>query len=82
VIHQGSDQINVLSLHVAILIYRTLKDGLVYGDLGADAYDTRHRTHVLRRLRQRVKNLGSGLIDLSTGEVVEGSVSQERSSER
>lgn len=60
---------------LAILIYRTLKDGLVYADPGAEAYDTQHRTHVLRRLRQRAKNLGFGLIDLSTGEVVEGSVS-------
>ncbi len=60
---------------LAILIYRTLKDGLVYADPGAEAYDTQHRTHVLRRLRQRAKNLGFALIDLSTGEVVEGSVS-------
>jgi transposase len=60
---------------LAILIYRTLKEGLVYADPGAEAYDTQHRTHVLRRLRQRARNLGFGLIDLSTGEVVEGSVS-------
>ena len=60
---------------LAILIYRTLKDGLVYADPGAEVYDTQHRTHVLRRLRQRARNLGFGLIDLSTGEVVEGAVS-------
>jgi transposase len=60
---------------LAILIYRTLKDGLVYADPGAEAYDTQHRTHVLRRLRQRARNLGFGLIDLSTGEVVKGAVS-------
>jgi transposase len=60
---------------LAILIYRTLKDGLIYADPGADAYDTQHRTHVLRRLRQRARNLGFGLIDLSTGEVAEGAVS-------
>jgi transposase len=60
---------------LAILIYRTLKDGLVYADPGAEAYDAQHRTHVLRRLRQRARNLGFGLIDLSTGEVVEGAVS-------
>lgn len=60
---------------LAILIYRTLKDGLVYADPGADAYDAQHRTHVVRRLRQRAGNLGFGLIDLSTGEVVEGAVS-------
>jgi transposase len=59
---------------LAILIYRTLKDGLVYADPGADTYEAQHRTHVLRRLRQRAQNLGFGLIDLSTGEVVDGTV--------
>jgi transposase len=60
---------------LAILVYRTLRDGLVYADPGADAYDAQHRTHVLRRLRQRAANLGFGLVDLSTGEVVEATVS-------
>jgi transposase len=60
---------------LAILIYRTLKEGLVYMDPGADAYVAQHRTHVLRRLRQRAQNLGLGLIDLSTGEVIDGTVS-------
>jgi transposase len=60
---------------LAILIYRTLKHGLVHADPGAEAYDTRHRTYVLRRLRQRAQNLGFGLIDLSTGALVEGAVS-------
>ncbi|MBI3319164.1 MAG: IS110 family transposase, partial [Candidatus Omnitrophica bacterium] len=60
---------------LAILVYRTLKEGLLYADPGADAYDAQHRTRVLRRLRQRAANLGFGLIDLSTGEVVEGAVS-------
>src|SRR2546427_6605892 len=39
------------------------------------AYDAQHRTHVLRRLRQGAANLGFGLIDVSTGEVVDGAVS-------
>ncbi len=60
---------------LAILIYRTLKDGLVYADPGAEAYDTQHRTRVLRRLRQRAANLGFGLVNLTTGEVAEGTVS-------
>ena len=60
---------------LALLIYRTLKEGLVYHDPGADAYDAHHRTHVLRRLRQRAENLGFALIDLKTGEVAEGTVS-------
>ena len=60
---------------LAVLVYRTLKDHLVYVDPGADAYDAQDRTRVVRRLRQRAENLGFGLVNLSTGEVVEGSVS-------
>jgi transposase len=60
---------------LALLVYRSLKDGLVYNDPGAAAYDAHHRVHVLRRLRQRAANLGFGLIDLSTGELVDGAVS-------
>lgn len=60
---------------LAVLVYRCLKDGLVYDDPGAAAYDAQHRTHVIRRLRQRAANLGFGLIDLSTGEVADGAVS-------
>jgi transposase len=57
------------------LIYRTLKEGLVYADPGADTYDAQHRTHVLRRLRQRAANLGFDLVNRATGELVEGTVS-------
>ena len=60
---------------LAILVYRTLKDRLVYADPGADAYDAKDRTRVVRRLRQRAEHLGFGLVNLSTGEVVEGAVS-------
>jgi len=60
---------------LAILVYRTLKDGLVYHDPGAAAYDAQHRTRVLRRLRQRAANLGFSLVDRETGEVLEGAVS-------
>jgi transposase len=60
---------------LAILIYRTLKEGLVYADPGADTYDAQHRTHVLRRLRQRAANLGFDLVNRTTGELVEGTVS-------
>jgi hypothetical protein len=55
---------------LAILVYRTLKHGLVYTDPGADAYDAQHRKHVVRRLKQHAENLGFALVDLSTGEVV------------
>jgi len=46
-----------------------------YVDPGADAYDVQDRTRVVGRLRQRAENLGFGLVNLSTDEVVEGSVS-------
>ena len=52
-----------------------LKDGLLYQDPGAVAYDARHRTRVIRRLRQRAANLGFSLVDRDTGELLEGAVS-------
>jgi hypothetical protein len=58
-----------------VLVYRTLKDHLVYVDPGADAYDAHDRARVVRRLKQRAEHLGFGLVNLSTGEVVEGAVS-------
>jgi transposase len=60
---------------LAILVYRTLKDGLVYHDPGATAYDALHRQRVIRRLRQRATDLGLVLVDRATGELLEGEVS-------
>ena len=60
---------------LAILVYRTLKEGLLYHDAGAAAYDAQHRTRVLRRLRQRAANLGFALVYRDTCEVLEGAVS-------
>jgi hypothetical protein len=60
---------------LAILVYRTLKDGLVYADPGADTYDAQHRTHVIRRLRQRAAPLGFALVNASTGEIAAETVS-------
>lgn len=60
---------------LAILIYRTLRDGLVYADPGAVAYQARYRDHAVRRLRRHAGHLGLGLLDLSTGELLEGAVS-------
>ena len=60
---------------LATLIYRTLKEGLVYADPGADTYDAQHRAHVLRRFRQRAANLGFDLVNRATGEFVEGTAS-------
>ncbi|MFZ1059054.1 MAG: hypothetical protein WAP47_07670 [Candidatus Rokuibacteriota bacterium] len=60
---------------LAILVYRTLKDGLLYQDPGAAAYDAQHRLRVIRRLRQRAANLGFALVNRETGELIEGAVS-------
>jgi hypothetical protein len=57
---------------LAILVYRTLKDGLVYHDPGAAAYDAHHRTRVLHRLRSRAAGLGFALVNLQTGEQLDG----------
>lgn len=60
---------------LAILLYRALKEGLVYQDPGAAAYDASHRQRVLRRLRQRAAALGFSLVNRTTGEVLHGAVS-------
>jgi transposase len=60
---------------LAILVYRTLKDRLVHRDPGAALYDTRQRTLVVKRLRQRAASLGLALLDPSTGVIVDGPVS-------
>ena len=60
---------------LAILVYHTLKDGLVYHDPGAAAYEAQHRQRVIRRLRQRAANLGLALVNRDTGELIEGAVS-------
>ena len=60
---------------IAILVYRTLKERLVYRDPGAAAYDAQHRQRVIRRLRQRAVHLGLALVNRETGELIEGAVS-------
>jgi hypothetical protein len=60
---------------LAILVYRTLKEGLVYQDPGAAAYDAHTRERVLRRLRQRAAHLGYVLLNRETGELLQGAVS-------
>jgi transposase len=67
--------ITAVARTLAILVDRTLKDGLVSHDPGAAAYDARHRQRVIRRSRQRAANLGFSLVDRGTGERLEGAVS-------
>jgi transposase len=70
-----SKAITATARKLAILIYRTLKDGLIYKDAGADAYQAQDRSRVLRRLAQRASNLGLVLVEPNTGELIEGTVS-------
>jgi transposase len=60
---------------LAILVYRSLRDGLVYEDPGAAAYDAQHRARVLRHLRHRAAQLGFALVDVQSSEVTQGAVS-------
>ncbi len=60
---------------LAILVYRTLKGELVYSDPGADAYDAKHRTQLIRRLHHRAAKMGFALVNIETGELLESVVS-------
>jgi len=60
---------------LAILVYRVLKGDLDYNDPGAQAYEDHHRTRTLRNLRNRASQLGFGLVNVETGELLHGSVS-------
>jgi transposase len=60
---------------LAILVYRALKGELDYDDPGEHAYAAQHRERTLRNVRKRAKNLGFGLVNLDTGELLQGSVS-------
>ena len=60
---------------LAILVYRVLKGDLDYGDPGAQAYEDHHRARTLRNLRKRAKQLGFGLVNVETGELIHGPVS-------
>ena len=60
---------------LAVLVYRVLRGDMDYCDPGAEAYEAQHRTRTLRNLSNRAQRLGFGLVNLATGEPVEGMVS-------
>ena len=60
---------------LAVLLYRLLKEKAPYRHQTAAQYDSRQRGRILRNLRMRAKNLGYGLLDLETGELLGGAVS-------
>lgn len=56
---------------LAILVYRVLRGDLTYQDPGAAAYLELHRKRLINSLRRRAKEVGLGLINLETGEVLD-----------
>jgi transposase len=60
---------------IAILVYRVLRGDLDYRDPGANAYEAHHRTRTIRHLRNRARKLGFNLVNLETGELLQGPVS-------
>ena len=52
---------------LAILVYLTLRDKLVYSEQSAASYVGSQRKRMLRGLRKRAKSLGCKLVDTSTG---------------
>ena len=59
---------------LAILVYRVLKGDLDYNDPGAQAYEEHYRARTLRNLSKRAKQLGLGLVNVETGELLQGAV--------
>ena len=55
---------------IAALVYRVLRGDIQYNDPGALAYEAQHRNRVLRNLRNRAQQLGFGLMNLETGELL------------
>ena len=47
----------------------------IYHDPGAAVYDAQHRQRVIHHLRQRAGDLGLGLVDRATGDLLAGAVS-------
>lgn len=56
---------------LAILVYRVLHGDITYRDPGATTYLELHRKRLTIGLRRRAKELGLGLINLQTGEVLD-----------
>jgi transposase len=60
---------------LAILVWRVLRGDFRYSDPGSDAYEAHHRLRTLRSIRNRAQHLGFGLVDLTTGELLQREVS-------
>jgi len=55
---------------LARLIYRTLKFGQEYSDIGQAQYEAQYRSNVVKSLQKRARQLGFQLVDLHHASVV------------
>jgi len=55
---------------LAILIYRMFRYGMEYVEQGQDLYEQQYQERTRRLLAKRVRQMGYGMVDLQTGEVV------------
>ena len=55
---------------LAIQVYRMLKYGQAYVDVGEEQYMKRYREHRLKALKKRAQSLGFQILDPQTGVVV------------
>ncbi len=56
---------------IAILVYRSLRDGLIYSEQTASEYDQTQTKRRIRALRKRAASLGFQIVDETTGLVME-----------
>jgi transposase len=70
-----ANAITATARKIAVLVYRVMRGEIDYRDPGSLAYEEQHRSHTLRTLRKRAKDLGFSLVNLETGIVLEGVVS-------
>lgn len=49
-------------------------DESAYKDPGAQAYGEQHRARTLQNLRNRARQLGFGLVNIDSGELLQGTV--------
>lgn len=56
---------------IALLVYRSLRDGLVYSEQTASEYDENQNNRRIHALRKRAKSLGFHIVDATSGLVME-----------
>ena len=52
------------------MIYRTLKYGQEYSDIGQALYETKYRKNLVKSLQKRARQLGFQLVDMQPAAIV------------